>query len=602
MSALSKAANPANIAREAIRQLAASRVAPTPENFALAYREASGGGAGDLAAVVEPEQVLNQLVQGIATRCPDLGSALRLQEHVKHRAWNDALKVVDETVGEALAEPSREWPRMLQQLLTQLDTTHANWTRARKLGAIRHVLLTPSADERTREKLERLMAAWATKPEDHASPPVPCAPAANYNDGVRRELAVEAGDAALTLTDRTAEVTAWRLLALTASDLYQPADGRRTNAKPGDGPDTLRGRLERLAGVPGADWLHEIQLAAADTHAEMLRQEALRDRLVKLLRLVCENLALFADDGAWVNGQVARVVQLLDAPLDERALTEAEDSLCRAVQRQSELKADLNVAKAAVRKMLASLIERLATAATSTGEFHRRISERAEAIRQADDLPSLSRVVANLLDDTVDMRDGMQRTHGELSAARDSANQYEARVHALEQELVDVSSLVRIDPLTEVLNRRGLEAAFAIEQARAEREGLSLAVALLDIDNFKGLNDSFGHQAGDMALKHVSDMVRGALRPTDTVARYGGEEFIILLPATSAAEAVDVLTRAQRQLTRAFFLHGNEKILITFSAGVTDFRLGDSHESVIHRADSAVYMAKAAGKNRVQIA
>ncbi len=601
-------ANPANIAREAIRRLAATRVAPTPENFEQAYLEASG--TGESASVVKPEHVLHKLVQGITSRSPELIGAQQLQEHVKRRSWNNALKAVGQVLSEAMTGPSREWPRILQQVLSQLDATHTDWTRARKLSALNHVLMTPSADERTREKLERLMAGWKLKTTEHTDPPVSEASAADCNSGESALVAANA-DAVLPAADPSAEVKAWRLLALTALDLYQPSQinpdpdhtrKQNTAVSHADSANNLSARLAKFAGVPGAEWLHEVQSASAATLAELRRQGALRDRLVKLLRLVCENLTLFADDDAWVNGQVARITQLLDAPLDERVLTEAEDSLRLAVQRQSELKAELGVAKAAIKDMLSSLIDHLAIAATSTGECYRRISERAESIKQADDLPSLSRVVASLLDDAVEMREGIKRTHGELSSARESATRYEARVQALEQELVDVSSLMRIDPLTQVLNRRGLAEAFAIEQARAEREGGSLAVALLDIDNFKGLNDSYGHQTGDIALIHVADMVRGALRPSDTVARYGGEEFVILLPDTSAAEAVNILTRAQRQLTRAFFLHNDKKILITFSAGIADYRAGDSHESVIQRADDAVYAAKAAGKNRVQIA
>ncbi len=617
MDTLARNTNPASIAREAIRQLVASRVAPTPENFSRAYRAASGGGAdpggeNSMAGGDEPVQVLTQLVEGIATRCPELVSALRLREHIKDRAWKNALAVVNETLSEALAGPSRDWPRMLQLLLSQLDTIHADWTRARKLSAVRHVLAAPSADGRTLEKLERLMAGWALKPGEHVELPAAAAPVAsnpNNHGDMRPDTAgkasiAPAATASPPAAGQSAEVKAWRLLAQTALDFYTPLDRGQTNARPlkdGETLGTLGGRLARFIGVPGADWLQEIESASANAHAEVKRQAALRDRLVKLLRLLCENLALFADEDAWVNGQVERITKLLDAPLDERTLSEAEDSVRLAVQRQAEVKADIKVAKAALKEMLASLIDHLATAETTTGEFHRRIGDRAEAIKQADDLPSLSRVVASLLDDAVEMREGIQRTHGELSTARENTQKYEARVQALEQELIDVSSLVRIDPLTQALNRRGLEEAFVIEQSRAARDGTPLSVALLDIDDFKRLNDSHGHQAGDLALQHVANLVRGALRPGDTVARYGGEEFVLLLPATSAAEAISILTRTQRQLTRTFFLHNDEKILITFSAGVTEYRAGDSHESAIQRADAATYAAKKAGKNRVQL-
>ena len=122
---------------------------------------------------------------------------------------------------------------------------------------------------------------------------------------------------------------------------------------------------------------------------------------------------------------------------------------------------------------------------------------------------------------------------------------------------------------------------------------------MLDIDNFKKLNDSLGHDVGDQALIHLANVCRETLRPQDTVARYGGEEFIILLPETPLPDANNALTRLQRELTRQFFMHENEKVLITFSAGVTQMTEEDSQASVIKRADEAMYEAKKSGKNRV---
>jgi len=607
MNAPASVANPAEIAREAIRRLASSRTAPTPENFARAYGEASGNGVNSGANAIEADQVLTQLVQGLVAFRPDASGILKFQEQVKSRAWKNALSSVSEAVSEALSDHSQEWPRVLSQLLAQLDSTNPGWTRARKLGAVRHVLATASAADRTREKLARLVEAWTVTPLENAGLPLVVSPAAwsessGHTGGDSSAEGDGTDDAAGTPPDPEKATQAWRLLALTALDIFQPADRRRPNSPAENNSNTLGGRLARHAGVPGAEWLYEIQSACMDSRYEMNRQEELHNRLTRLLRRICENLALFADDDTWVSGQVERIVKLLDAPLDEHALNEAEDSLQRAVWRQAELKADLKQAKTAVKEMLASLIERLAAATTSTGEFHDRIGDRVEAIRQAHDLPSLTRVVASLLDDTLELRNSTLRTHDDLCHARKTAEEYELRMKALEQELADVSDLVRVDPLTQVLNRRGLDDIFAARQARALRDGKSLAVALLDIDNFKCLNDSLGHHAGDLALKHVSEMIRGELRPNDVVARFGGEEFVILLDNTSAAEGINALRRLQRQLTRAIFLHNDEKILITFSAGIADLRAGESQESVLQRADSALYKAKAAGKNCVQLA
>ena len=150
-----------------------------------------------------------------------------------------------------------------------------------------------------------------------------------------------------------------------------------------------------------------------------------------------------------------------------------------------------------------------------------------------------------------------------------------------------------------MLNRRGLEDAYQREAARAERTGAPLCVGLLDVDNFKLLNDTHGHQTGDEALQHLVRVTKRTMRPSDVLARYGGEEFMLLLPDTRQDEAIEVMVRLQRNLTKAFFLHNNERVLITFSAGVTLRRGGEPQASAIDRADRALYKAKRSGKNRV---
>jgi len=111
-----------------------------------------------------------------------------------------------------------------------------------------------------------------------------------------------------------------------------------------------------------------------------------------------------------------------------------------------------------------------------------------------------------------------------------------------------------------------------------------------------------GHQAGDQALVHLSQVIKEALRPSDAVARYGGEEFIIVLPGIGLEEATATVERLQRELTKKFFLHANDRVLITFSAGVALRSPQEPQEDVIGRADRAMYKAKHTGKNRVIVA
>ena len=125
-----------------------------------------------------------------------------------------------------------------------------------------------------------------------------------------------------------------------------------------------------------------------------------------------------------------------------------------------------------------------------------------------------------------------------------------------------------------------------------------MAVGLIDIDNFKRLNDTLGHAAGDLALQTLAAAMRDRLRPADHLARFGGEEFVVLMPGTAVDEASRVLTRLQRSLSEALFLHEGREVFVTFSAGVTAWRSGEALEPALERADEALYEAKRTGKNR----
>ena len=192
----------------------------------------------------------------------------------------------------------------------------------------------------------------------------------------------------------------------------------------------------------------------------------------------------------------------------------------------------------------------------------------------------------------------MQQTQSRLQEEHGKAQGLTQRVNELESEMQRLSSEVATDQLTQVANRRGLAQAFEAERARVERSGTTLSVGLLDIDNFKRLNDELGHGAGDEALKSLAAIVSTTLRPTDRVARYGGEEFVVLLPDTPVAEAQQILTRLQRSLTGGLFMHEHKQVFVTFSAGVTDYRPGERIEAALERADRGLYEAKRTGKNR----
>ena len=158
------------------------------------------------------------------------------------------------------------------------------------------------------------------------------------------------------------------------------------------------------------------------------------------------------------------------------------------------------------------------------------------------------------------------------------------------------------DALTGLANRSRFRQCLADGLPAAAAAGTGLAALFIDLDDFKTVNDTMGHAAGDVALKQLAARVKEWLRPVDHIARFGGEEFVVMLTATPVAEAQQVLTRLQRQLSASLFMHDGREVFVTFSAGVTDYRPGEALELALERADEALYEAKRTGKNRTCIA
>lgn len=173
----------------------------------------------------------------------------------------------------------------------------------------------------------------------------------------------------------------------------------------------------------------------------------------------------------------------------------------------------------------------------------------------------------------------------------------EQRIAELEKALAEARDVACTDPLTGALNRRGFEQACVCERARAQRDGKLLALALIDLDDFKELNDTAGHHVGDQVLVRLVELLHRSLRPSDVLCRFGGEEFVLLLPVRAVDEAQAAVARLLREFA-AQRIAGIERPL-TFSAGVVVQYADEGLESAIERADAATYAAKRAGKNRV---
>ncbi len=284
------------------------------------------------------------------------------------------------------------------------------------------------------------------------------------------------------------------------------------------------------------------------------QETRLCDGLLSLLRLLTDNIGEIIVDETWVRGQIAVVQEIMAQPLDMRLIYDAEAGIKEVIYKQSVLKQGLREAQAALKSMMSTFIDRLGTISDSTDQYQQRITTYSEQISRSNNLSDLKVVLENLTHDTRSMQLDVVRSRDELLEARTRVNEAQTRIDELEKkELQAVSEKVREDQLTGAMNRRGLDETLAVESSRAQRSGKPLGLALLDIDNFKKLNDLRGHSAGDQALIHLVAVVKSLLRPTDKIARYGGEEFVLLLPETDLRESEAAMLRLQRELTRRFF-------------------------------------------------
>ncbi|MEN8171111.1 MAG: GGDEF domain-containing protein [Pseudomonadota bacterium] len=157
--------------------------------------------------------------------------------------------------------------------------------------------------------------------------------------------------------------------------------------------------------------------------------------------------------------------------------------------------------------------------------------------------------------------------------------------------------LATIDGLTGLYNRLKIEGNVNEEVERAGRYKRSLSVILLDIDDFKNVNDNYGHNTGDVVLKEFSSILKDGVRKADAVGRWGGEEFLIILPETGLEEAKNVAEQIKSKIESHLFTVVKQK---TSSFGISEYILGDNSRSMISRADKALYKAKEYGKNQIQ--
>jgi diguanylate cyclase len=480
--------------------------------------------------------------------------------------------------------------KLIEQLLRGLERGSRQWTTARRKESLQRVIAGSRSDEaRLRERLVRLMASWDTETADTRPADLDDAPAPP-----RGGAPVETIEP-IRVTE--AAPSAWPPIVGELSGTLGEALPKR-DASGAEVATALAGWTRRvLADGAAPPVAAEAKRLCDDARRVLAHREHLVETLGGLCRELAASLTELAEDDSWARGQCAAMQATIDAGLNARGVRSVGELLRGTRERQAQLRAERDRSREALKAMIKSMIAELGTLGEQTGRFHESVGRHAETIERADSIESLAGAVREMVEESRAVQALVAQTSERLKSEHARASELSQRVADLEGELKRLSDEVATDPLTQVANRRGLMAAFEAERARAGR-GAPLAVGLLDIDNFKKLNDSLGHAAGDEALKALAAAVRKQLRPTDRIARFGGEEFVVLLPGIGGDDAQQLLTRLQRALSGSLFMHENRPVFVTFSAGVTAYREGEALDAALERADQALYEAKRTGKNR----
>lgn len=235
-----------------------------------------------------------------------------------------------------------------------------------------------------------------------------------------------------------------------------------------------------------------------------------------------------------------------------------------------------------------------------SADFHAQViasSQRVESIAQLDDIRDLRR---RLGEEVV----GLRRAVAEKQKREDEAfRALTTRVETLQTRLAELEVQVTVDPLTRIANRGSFDRALVQQIAAARRTGAPLAFAMVDVDHFKQINDTHGHQVGDRVLLCLAQKLANAVRPGDVVARYGGEEFGVLLAASTATEVEGQLRALLSDIAASTFAYDvlgqEQRVRFTVSCGLTDLQPSDSESDLVARADEALYEAKRKGRNRL---
>ncbi|MBU0500711.1 MAG: diguanylate cyclase [Gammaproteobacteria bacterium] len=335
--------------------------------------------------------------------------------------------------------------------------------------------------------------------------------------------------------------------------------------------------------------------------SRLLHTQKWPNRLVDSIRQLQERLqADMANPGAWTSVLEEIVLLLLSAfGGAESDLKETKTFLVTLDNRLKEIDSVINHIQTIRDDAMESNRDLQESLGMKMGRVHRDglAATDLDAFREVVG-QHLNSIQARIEQHLQGERDRIQEEARNTERMRDQMRSLEDEEQKLRGKLAEALILATTDRVTGLPNRTAYDRRIREEHLRWKRFRRPLCLVVWDVDDFKTINDIYGHRTGDEVLGFIGRIFLGRLRETDFVARYGGEEFVMLLPGASLEQASRVAEEIRRGVSDRPFNAGMKRVPVTISCGVCEFRNGDSSDSVFGRAERALYQAKQAGKNR----
>lgn len=331
------------------------------------------------------------------------------------------------------------------------------------------------------------------------------------------------------------------------------------------------------------------------------RRVRLMQSMTELLETICDVVPELAWGEGWVSeqfGAIREAVSPADGKPDRGQLVQLRNDLRLMMEQNAQARTLRRDALGELKSSLPQWLARVSSLSDSSGDYGDRLTTFTAKIETASSLEDLASTLTGIVSETQAVRGRIDATRGELSESVERAEALEARVMELSKQLSATHAELLTDHLTGLLNRRGLESAFGEVWAQCVRDKQPLTVAMIDLDDFKQLNDSAGHAAGDEALRAFASCIVREFRPADRAARFGGDEFTVLLPGVGVESATEVVRRLLRSQSTPSLLGGPSSRARPFSAGLSEVMDGNL-QTALERADDALYEAKRGGKHRI---